>query len=121
MSILKPIEIKAFVPAKDFKLSQQFYQDIGFEKRSEGGGIAYFCYEHCAFLLQDFHLKPCADNFMMHLLVEDADAWHERIRQSGIVEKYDSQISDVIDQPWRMRDFVFNDPSGVVWRIGHNI
>ncbi|ABE49877.1 conserved hypothetical protein [Methylobacillus flagellatus KT] len=37
------------------------------------------------------------------------------------MEKYDSQISDVIDQPWRMRDFVFNDPSGVVWRIGHNI
>lgn len=53
MSTLKTVEIKAFVPAKDFQLSQQFYQDIGFEKRSEGGGIAYFCFEHCAFLLQD--------------------------------------------------------------------
>ncbi|MDR5171557.1 VOC family protein [Methylobacillus pratensis] len=121
MSTLKTVEIKAFVPAKDFKLSQQFYQDIGFEKRSEGGGIAYFCYEHCAFLLQDFYVQPYADNFMMHLLVEDADAWHERIRQSGIAEKYGSKISEVTDQPWRMRDFVFTDPSGVLWRIGHNI
>lgn len=121
MNTLKTIEIKAFVPARDFRLSQQFYQDIGFEKRSEGGGVAYFCFEHCAFLLQDFYVQPYAENFMMHLLVENVDAWHERIRQSGIAEKYGSNISELTDQPWRMRDFVFNDPSGVLWRIGQNI
>jgi predicted lactoylglutathione lyase len=27
---MKAIEIKAFVPARDFALSRQFYQDLGF-------------------------------------------------------------------------------------------
>ena len=30
MSTLKTIELKAFVPAKDFELSKRFYQDVGF-------------------------------------------------------------------------------------------
>jgi hypothetical protein len=25
-----------------------------------------------------------------------------------------------VQQPWRMRDFVLYDPSGVLWRIGQN-
>ena len=120
-SKLKTIEIKTFVPAKDFALSQQFYQDIGFEKRSEGGGVAYFCFEHCAFLLQDYYVKTYADNFMMHLLVADADAWHRQITEADIAEKYGSRVSEVLLQPWQMRDFTFDDPSGVLWRIGQNI
>lgn len=30
MSNLKTVEIKAFVPAKDFALSKRFYQELGF-------------------------------------------------------------------------------------------
>ena len=30
MTHLRITEIKAFVPAKDFALSKQFYQDLGF-------------------------------------------------------------------------------------------
>jgi len=118
---LKSIEIKAFVPAKDFALSQQFYKDIGFEKRSEGGGVAYFCFEHCAFLLQDYYVKTYADNFMMHLLVADVDAWHKQVTDANIAEKYGSKVSEVTVQPWKMRDFTFDDPAGVCWRIGENI
>jgi len=120
MENLKPIEIKAFVPAQDFELSKQFYRDIGFTMQSEGGGVAYFNFKHCAFLLQDFCTEELANNFMIHLLVEDVDAWHTHIQASGIQEKYGSRISSVMVQPWRMRDFTFNDPSGVLWRIGQN-
>ena len=38
MSNLKAIELKAFVPAKDFDLSKHFYQDLGFVKASDGDG-----------------------------------------------------------------------------------
>ena len=117
---LNTIEIKTFVPAKDFALSQQFYLDIGFEKKSEGGGVAYFCYQHCAFLLQDYYVQTYAENFMMHLLVADVDAWHLHITDAGIVDKYGSKLSEVVVQPWRMRDFTFDDPAGVLWRIGQN-
>lgn len=44
MTNLNVTEIKAFVPSKDFVLSQRFYQDVGFIMASEGGAVAYFGY-----------------------------------------------------------------------------
>ncbi len=113
-------EIKAFVPAKNFDLSKQFYQDMGFSMASEGGGVAYFHVGQASFLLQDFCAESLAENFMMHLLVEDVDAWWAHIDQSGVVAKYGVKLFGIEQQPWRMRDFCITDPSGVLWRIGQN-
>jgi catechol 2,3-dioxygenase-like lactoylglutathione lyase family enzyme len=120
MSKLSVTEIKAFVPAKNFELSQQFYQDIGFTLASSGGGVAYFHFEHASFLLQDFFDEALAKNFMMHLLVHDVDAWWQLVHQSGVVAKYGVSLSNIESQPWRMRDFCLTDPSGVLWRIAQN-
>ena len=121
MGNLKTVELKAFIPSKDFNVSKNFYTDIGFIKASDSDGIAYFHCGHCSFLLQDFYDKSLAENFMMHLLVEDVRLWHEQISKSDVVDKYNVKISEVIEQPWGMLDFVINDPSGVLWRIGQNI
>lgn len=121
MSNLSVTEIKAFVPAKQFALSKQFYLDLGFSLASEGGGVAYFHIGDASFLLQDFCADNLAENFMMHLLVQDVDAWWQQITQSGIVQKYDVKLSPIQLQPWGMRDFCIADPSGVLWRIGQNV
>lgn len=120
MSRLHVTEIKAFVPAKDFERSQQFYRDLGFTMASDGGGVAYFHFGQVSFLLQDFCAEGFAQNFMMHILVEDVQAWWEHVRASGVVERYGVTVSDIEQQPWRMRDFCLTDPSGVLWRIGQN-
>lgn len=120
ISNLRITEIKAFVPSKNFELSKQFYQDIGFTMASDGGGIAYFHFDHVSFLLQDFCVESFAENFMMHILVEDVDAWWGHIQRSGVVAKYGVKLSSIESQPWRMRDFCLTDPSGVLWRIGQN-
>lgn len=72
MENLNTVEIKPFVPSKDFECSKRFYQIIGFEMVSEFEGIAYFKYGSCSFLLQDFYEPVHSNNFMMPLLVEDA-------------------------------------------------
>lgn len=113
-------EIKAFVPAKDFRVSKQFYQDLGFTMASEGGGVAYFHLGGVSFLLQDFCAEGLAENFSMHILVEDVDAWWNHVQASGVVSKYGVRCTRPETQPWRMRDFCLADPSGVVWRIGQN-
>ena len=118
---LNTTEIKAFVPAKDFELSKRFYEDLGFSKASDADGIAYFHIETCSFLLQDFYEPDHCQNFMMHLLVEDARSWHQLVITSGVVEKYQVTVSEVVEQPWGMLDFVLFDPSGVLWRIGQNV
>ena len=120
MSHLRITEMKAFVPSKNFALSKQFYKDPGFTMASEAGGIAYFHRDHVSFLLQDFCAEAFAENFMMHILVEDVDAWWNQVHESGVIDKYGVKVSNIESQPWRMRDFCLTDPSGVLWRIGQN-
>jgi uncharacterized glyoxalase superfamily protein PhnB len=120
MTKLRVTEIKAFVPARDFELSKHFYQDWGFKMASEGGGIAYFHWGGASFLLQDFCAEGLGENFMMHILVEDVEAWRQQALASGIALRYGTKITEIENQPWRMRDFCVIDPSGVLWRIGQN-
>ncbi len=121
MSNLNITEIKAFVPSKDFELSKQFYKDLGFTMASDGGGVAYFHFSHVSFLLHDFCAEALAENFMMHILVEDVSSWWNQVQDSGVLAKYGVGVTPLEDQPWRMRDFCLYDPSGVLWRIGQNI
>jgi catechol 2,3-dioxygenase-like lactoylglutathione lyase family enzyme len=118
---LKTVELKAFVPAKDHELSKSFYQDMGFTLASDSDGIAYFHHEDVSFLLQRFYVKEFAENLMLHLLVEDVDAWWSKLTEGGIAEKYNVKISQIQQQPWRMRDFTIFDPSGVLWHIAQNV
>ncbi len=117
---LRVVELKPFVPARDSALSRRFYADLGFTEASEVGGVAYFHHEEASFLLQDFYNKELAENLMLHLLVGSVDAWHERIANTGLAQEYGVRQSQVVQQPWHMRDFTLSDPSGVLWRIAQN-
>ena len=121
MTNLNVTEIKAFVPAKNFELSKQFYQDMGFTLASDEDGIAYFHYGNASFLLQDYFVEALAENFMMHILVEDVEAWWDQLQSKGIANQYGVRITPIEIQPWGMKDFCLFDPSGVLWRIGQNI
>ncbi len=121
MSNLTATELKAFVPARDFALSRRFYEALGFVSPWSDDDLAYFHHGKVAFFLQNFYVEQLASNFMMHLLVEDVDAWHARITEAGIAEGFQVKVSPVQLQPWRMRDFTLHDPSGVLWRIAQNV
>jgi len=70
---------------------------------------------------QDYCAESQAENFMMHILVEDVDSWWEHIHESDVMEKYGIKITPIENQPWSMKDFCITDPSGVLWRIGQNV
>ncbi len=118
---LRVVELKPFVPARDFALSRRFYAELGFSEKSEVGGVAYFLHDETSFLLQDFYNKELAENLMLHLLVEDVDAWHARVSNAGLARRFGVEVSAVAQQPWGMRDFALRDPSGVLWRIAQNV
>jgi catechol 2,3-dioxygenase-like lactoylglutathione lyase family enzyme len=121
MGDMAAIEIKAFVPARDFELSKRFYQDLGFVVAWSSEDLAYLRHGETSFLLQNFYDKAHADNFMMHLLVEDVEAWWLHIEKQDLVATYRVKVEPPSDKPWGMRDFVIIDPTGVLWRIGQNI
>jgi uncharacterized glyoxalase superfamily protein PhnB len=116
---LNVVEIKAFIPAKDFELSKRFYTDIGFTKASDGEGVAYFHCGNSAFLVVD-RFEEGSDKPEMHLLVEDVDDWHQKMQERGIASRYNVEIGSIKQQPWRMREFDLFDPSGVRWRVAMN-
>jgi uncharacterized glyoxalase superfamily protein PhnB len=118
MSNLTVTDLKAFVPAKDLTLSSQFYVDLGFKQIWGNDQIAEFDAGSFRFLLQPFYVKEHAENFMMHLLVEDADAWWEKIESAGLKEKYPGIMAKPPAlQPWGLMVLYLSDPTGVLWHI----
>lgn len=127
MSELVAVELKAHIPAQDFELSKQFYQDVGFTLCWTGDALAYLHYGphgeagKPGFLLQKFYVRELAENLQMHLLVKDVDAWWAYIQEKRILETYGVSGGPPEDRDWKMRDFVLFDPSGVLWRIAQAI
>lgn len=118
---LRSIEAKAFVPAKDFGTSRRFYQELGFTLLWSADDVACLRHGTSSFLLQDFFVQAHADNFVMHLLVENADDWWQHICERRIRENYAVRAEPPEDRPWGLRDLVLIDPAGVLWRIGHRL
>jgi catechol 2,3-dioxygenase-like lactoylglutathione lyase family enzyme len=120
MGDLNAVEIKAFVPARDFALSKQFYEDLGFTIAWSDPDLAYLRCGDCSFLLQNFYHPEHAGNFMMHLLVADVEAWWRHVEKAQLASKYGVRAEPPGDRPWGMRDFTIADPTGVLWRIAQN-
>jgi hypothetical protein len=84
---LETIEIKAFVPARDFSLSKRFYEDLGFTVAWSSDDLAYLHAGASSFLLQRFYQHEHAANFMMHLLVADVEAWWQQVIDQNMAER----------------------------------
>lgn len=112
------LELNAFVPAKDFGLSKQFYLDIGFELVFSNDEIAKFAIGSFTFLLQKFYVQQHSENFMMGLTVEDADVWWEHFQRIGLKDTYPQiMLKPPALQPWGIRVLYMSDPTGVLWHI----
>ena len=92
MQDMTAIEVKAFIPSRDFALSKRFYQDLGFNLAWSSDQLAYLHHGKSGFLLQNFYVKEHADNFMMHLLVENVEAWWDHVQNYGLAAKYGVKI-----------------------------
>lgn len=74
-------DIKPFVPAKNFNESIRFYQALGWRLNWQNGGVAEMELAGIRFFLQDFYFKKLAENFMIYINVDDAQAWHDHISE----------------------------------------
>jgi hypothetical protein len=115
------LDLKPFVPAKDYGLAQQFYLDLGFTRNWSNAQVAEYQVGEFRFLLQNYWVKELAENFMMHLSVADADAWWHHLQTLGLPEKYPGlMLKPPTMQPWGLRVLYLSDPTGVLWHIADN-
>jgi hypothetical protein len=114
------IALRPFVPAKDFETSLRFFADLGFRGYRLGDLLASMHIGPFAFLLQG---RPNDDerfaaNFMMHMLVDDIDAWWSRIAALDLAKRYGVKAPSAPKlQPWGLVVAYVWDPSGVLWHI----
>jgi hypothetical protein len=114
------IALRPFVPAEDFETSLRFFADLGFRAYRLGDLLASMHIGPFAFPLQG---RPNDDerfaaNFMMHMLVEDIDAWWSRIADLDLSKRYGVKApSAPALQPWGLVVAYVWDPSGVLWHV----
>jgi uncharacterized glyoxalase superfamily protein PhnB len=112
------LELNAFVPAKDFEIAKRFYSDLGFTLLWGNDEIAQFQIGSFTFLLHPCQVQQHIENFMMGLMVEDADTWWAHFERIKLKEKYPSIIlKPPAMQPWGIRVLYLSDPTGVLWHI----
>jgi catechol 2,3-dioxygenase-like lactoylglutathione lyase family enzyme len=108
---------RPFVPSRDFELSKRFYEALGFRKVLDGE-VAIFNAGSGGFILQNFHQKDWAENFMMQLMVDDLDAWWAHIESLDLPARFGVKPpKPPAMQPWGLRVAYLVDPCGVLWHI----
>jgi catechol 2,3-dioxygenase-like lactoylglutathione lyase family enzyme len=110
--------LKVFFPAKDFEVSKSFYADLGFEITLLEPNLAKVALGAHSFLLQNYYVADWAGNFMMHLLVDDLDAWWSHIAHLDLRARYGVPEPKAPKlEAWGLRTAYVIDPAGVLWHI----
>jgi hypothetical protein len=110
--------LRPFVPAKDFAISKQFYADLGFSIEPLGDSIAAMHLGSHSFLLQDFYVEEWANNFVLHMFVDDLDAWWQHVASLNLVSRYGVRSPRAPKlESWGLTVAYMFDPAGVLWHI----
>ena len=117
MGSLATLDLRAFIPSKDFGISKAFYDAMRFTRTWEDAGMVEFEIGHNRFFLQDYYNEAWANNCMLNLVVQDVWAWQAHIRDAGLVERFPGvKASEPRVQPVGTILYL-HDPSGVLWHI----
>jgi hypothetical protein len=109
---------RPFLPAREFETSLRFYKAIGFEAYPLGETLAELNLGTHAFLLQGHYLKEWAENTVMHVLVEDVEAWWRHIDSLALTRQFDVlPPGPPRVEPWGLTVVYLFDPSRVLWHF----
>lgn len=112
------VSIRAFIGAKDFEISGNFYRDLGFEESVIDPAMSYFHTNGLGFYLQKAYIKDWIDNSMLFLEVEDVERHFSELKALDLPAKYPGvRLTPIKNNPWG-REYFLHDPSGILWHFG---
>jgi len=80
------LDQRVFLPTRDLARSIDFYSRMGWQVRFQDDDLARMELGASHIYLQKYYQQEWADNTMVHLVVDDAVAWHElaeRVKREG--------------------------------------
>lgn len=90
------IDIKTFIPSKDFEISKSFYLEIGFKSEYVTDDLTLFENGDCLFFLQRFYNEGLAKNFMLQICVSEIYGAHELCSKS----EHKTKITPIQQESW---------------------
>lgn len=109
----KALRAGIWLPCLDQAVSERFYTGLCGPPVERAGGFVLFRLAETMLWLQDFYVKDWAENTVLYVGVEDADAWHRQL-ESMRSEFPDLRIEGPVDQDWGHRMVTTWDPAGVL-------
>lgn len=101
------VDIKAFIPSKNYEVSNAFYSDIGFTSEYVSDDLTLFQNGDCLFFLQRFYDEGLANNFMLQVCVSDINSAFRLCNKT----RHKTNISPIQQVPWGQVFYVWG-PSG---------
>lgn len=117
-------DLKVFVPAKNFTESLAFYNKLGWKLnwKADDNSLAELELAGQRFYLQNYYNKAWANNFMMHISVDDASAWWQHA--SHVIKEGNykfARLQEPQEQAYgALVTFVW-DPSGVLLHFAQSL
>lgn len=110
--------IRPFIGAKDFKIAQAFYQDLGFEESVLSPNMSYFKMGDFGFYLQDAYVKDWVDNTMVFMEIINTRQFYQYLLSLNLSSKYpEVRLLPIKELDWG-RECFLHDPSGILWHFG---
>lgn len=106
------IDIKTFVPSKNYEISKLFYSEIGFKSEYVTDDLTLFENGDCLFFLQRFYNEDLANNFMLQICVTDISDAYALCSSS----KHKTKITQVQNEAWG-KVFYLWGPAGELLHI----
>lgn len=114
----KALSVRPFIGAKDFKISRDFYNDLGFEETIISADFSVFKAEGINFYLQNAYVKDWIENTMVFIEVYDVDRYYKELLALNLPAKYVGvKLSPIRNEYWG-RECFLHDPSGILWHFG---
>lgn len=107
--------IQPFLPTLDYRVSKQFYLDLGFQIIYEDEQLCLFKSDHVSFFIQRAYLKDWAENTMIQVYVEEIDTLYEKIESMKTL--YPMVKTKAPFQAPYGYTFHVLDPAGVLWHF----
>jgi predicted lactoylglutathione lyase len=107
------LDIRTFIPSKDYKGSMAFYKRIGFTVSSISDELSICTMGKCSFYLQNYYDKTFAENSMILLSVSSVDEFFQLLERE---ENASVRRQPIKEEPWGKVIYMWG-PAGELWHV----
>jgi hypothetical protein len=114
---MKFLSLEPFIPSgENFEAAKQVFQQLGFAISWDAGDYVGFEKDGCGFILQKYNNKTFAENLMISVKIDSAEAFYKEVTGKGLVEKFGIRVSLPKQQPYGTEVNII-DLAGVCWHF----